>query len=52
MAIKAILDGTLAGNANGLNVALNATLVSDIKSLVPMVQALAAPALSLAPAKV
>ena len=49
-AIKAVQDGTLAGNANGANITLDSALIADIKTLVPMVTALAAPQTALAPA--
>jgi hypothetical protein len=47
--IKAIQDAGTAAAANGINVTLDAQLVSDIKAIVPAVQAAVPPAAS--PAK-
>lgn len=38
VAIKAIDDGRAAAGANGLNVTLDAHLVTDIKSIAPAVK--------------
>ncbi len=38
-AIKAIQDAEAAGNAGGVNIALDATVVADIKSIIPTIKA-------------
>jgi hypothetical protein len=51
LVIKAITDAGSAQAAGGVNITLDAALVADIKSIIPMVQQLAGSNMALVPPK-